>query len=358
LRILIDIEHPAHVHFFKNFAWQMREKGHQILISAFDKEVTLELLRAYNFEYDLCGKQGNSLFASAKQLLERDCRVYRLVRRFKSDVIIGIGDIVGAHASKVTKATSIVFTDTENAKLANILTFPFADVICTPSCFKKDLGEKQVRYNGYHELAYLHPNYFKPDPSVLKELGLTEGEKFVILRFVAWQAVHDVGQHGFDMLTKRRLVKEIEKYVRVFITSESPLPSEFEKYRITTPPEKVHDLLYYATLLIGDTQTMTTEAALLGTPAIRCNSFVGPNDMGNFVELEREYDLIYSFREPDKAIKKALELIQQPDLKEQWAKKRQRLLSDKIDVTKFMVDFIENYPQSFYRYKEESRKRL
>jgi len=216
------------------------------------------------------------------------------------------------------------------------------------------LGKKHIRFAGYKELAYLHPNRFTPDPSIYEELGIDKGDKYVILRFNAFDAVHDIGRKGFSLQDKRRLVEALGKYARVFITSESPLSGEFEQYRITTPPEKIHDLLYYATLLIGDTQTMTTEAAVLGTPAIRCNSFVGPNDMGNFIELENKYDLIYSFREPDKAIQKALELLQQAGLKEKWAKKHQRLLSDKIDVTGFMVDFIENYPQSFYKYRERS----
>jgi len=354
VRIIVDIGHPAHVHFFKNFIWEMEKRGHEILITASKKEVTLDLLEAYNFDYIFTCKRYSGI-EFGYELMKRDVQMFNLSRRFKPDVITGIHNTIAAHISRVTRAKSIIFTDSEHAKLANMVTFPFADVICTPSCFKKDLGKKQVRYNGYHELAYLHPNYFKPDPSVLGELGLTESDKFIIIRFVAWQATHDIGQHGFSMEAKRGLIKELEKYARVFITSESPLSGEFEQYRITTPPEKIHDLLYYATLLIGDTQTMTTEAAVLGTPAIRCNSFVGPNDMGNFIELENKYDLIYSFREPDKAIPKALELLQQPDSKKQWAKKRQRLLSDKIDVTQFMVDFIENYPQSFYRYKEGSK---
>ena len=95
---------------------------------------------------------------------------------------------------------------------------------------------------------------------------------------------------------------------------------------------------------------MATEASVLGTPSIYISSLVGT--MGNFIELEQKYDLLYSFREPDKAIQKALELIQQPDLKEKWAKKREGLLADKIDVTQFMVDFIENYPESFVKYKQ------
>jgi predicted glycosyltransferase len=141
------------------------------------------------------------------------------------------------------------------------------------------------------------------------------------------------------------------KYARVFISPEAKLPEDLEQYKLSIPFERIHHALYYAHLLVSDAQTMTTEAAILGTPAIRCNSFVGPDDMGNFVELEQKYDMIYSFREADKARRKAMELIQQPNLKENWAKKRERLLADKIDVNKYMLEFIENYPESFRKYK-------
>ncbi len=356
MKVLVFINHPADVHQFKNMIWILEEHGHTVKILARHKEVSFYLLDIYGFKYMPIGKLHASIIGKAYELITTDYKCYKLAKEFGPDILVDVA-IYGSHISRLIRKPSIIFNDTEIANLTNMLYVPFANVICNPSCFKKNLGGKQVRYNGYHELAYLHPNYFKPDSSVLDELGLSEKDNFVILRFVAWQAAHDIGQHGFDMPTKRKLVEEISKYARVFITSEIPLPSEFDKYKVTAPPEKIHDLLYYATILIGDTQTMTTEAAVLGTPAIRCNSFVGPNDMGNFIELEKKYDLIYSFREPDKAIQKAVELLQQPDLKKQWAKKRERLLVDKIDVTQFMVDFIENYPQSFYRYKQESRNR-
>lgn len=353
MKIMVDIGHPAHVHFFKNFMREMERRGHKLIITARDKDVALRLLEAYGIEYTAVGKMGRGKLDLIKEWVGRDLKIYSMAGRFHPVILTGIGSPCMAHVARLTGAKSIIFTDTEIARLTNRVTFPFADVICTPSCFKKDLGKKQVRYNGYHELAYLHPNYFKPDPSVLDNLGLKEGDKFVVVRFVAWQAIHDIGQHGFDMETKRKLVKELEKYVKVFITSESPLPEEFEKYRITAPPEKIHDLLYHAMMYIGEGATMATEATILGTPTIYVSSFSKP--MGNFIELEKEYDLIYSFREPDKAIQKALELLQQPDLKQQWAKKCQRLLADKIDVTQFMVDFIENYPEGFFRYREGNK---
>ena len=192
----------------------------------------------------------------------------------------------------------------------------------------------------------MHPNHFKPDIDIYNNLGLNKNRKYIILRFGAFDSYHDIGITGFSMKDKRKLVNELEKYAKVFISSELPLASEFKDYAFPLPPERMHDALYYASLLVGDTQTTTTEAACLGTPAIRSNSWVGPSDMSNFIELERDYGLIYNIRDPDTAIEKAVELIQRPYLKQEWQKRREKLLDDKIDLTAFMVWFIQNYPES------------
>jgi len=212
----------------------------------------------------------------------------------------------------------------------------------------KEEQEKQIRYNGYHELAHLHPNYFTPNPAVLDELGLGKDDTFIILRFVSWTASHDIGQHGIRDMTA--LVRELERYGQVFITSEGRLDGGLAKYQIKVAPEKMHDLLYYASLYAGEGATMASEAAVLGTPSIYVSSLVGT--MGNFIELERKYGLVFNYSDPDKTMNKAAELIQEPDLKKEWKKKREQLLEDKIDVTAFMVWFVENYPKSFKEVKE------
>ena len=180
----------------------------------------------------------------------------------------------------------------------------------------------------------------------MKLIGEDEKSKFVLLRFVAWQAVHDVAKTGFSLQDKIRLVKELEKYAHVYITSETALPPELASYQIKISPEKIHQILYFAYLFVGDSQTMTTESALLGTPAVRCNTFVGIHDMGNFVELENTFGLIFNYNDPDKAIDKAIQLMHQDHLTEQWEVKRDILLNDKIDVTAYMIWFVENFPQS------------
>lgn len=223
----------------------------------------------------------------AREFMQREWALMQLIREFKPDVVTEIGGLFIAPVCKLLGKPSIAFTDSEPVPLDKYLTYPFATLICTPNCFMRDLGSRHLRYAGYHELAYLHPAYFEPDPTVLDELGVAPDEPFIVLRFVAWKATHDVGQHGFSLEVKRNVVQTLEKYGRVFITSESPLPEEFEPYRIAIPPHRIHDALYYARLFMGDGATMATEAGILGTPAVRASSMA--LNMGNFIELMEHY---------------------------------------------------------------------
>ncbi|CAJ37096.1 DUF354 domain-containing protein [Methanocella arvoryzae] len=346
MKIAVDINHPAHVHYFRHFIREMKNRGHEVMITASEKEISYQLLNEYGLEYKKLGTYGISLLDKVKNILILDFKLLQAVKDFRPDVFFGFGSIRNAHVSFLLGKPCVAFDDSEPSPIEHLLYVPFTNAIVTPDCFKKDFGRKHVRYNGYTELAYLHPKYFTPDPEVLKKMGLKPGEKYVVMRFVAWKAGHDFGKGGFSDEARIRAVREMEKHARVFITSELPLPAELEKYRIKISPVNIHSVLYYAQMLIGDSQTMTTEAALLGTPAIRCNTFVGEHDMGNFLELEKKYGLIFNYDNPGQGIDKAVELISRPDLKAEWKRKLDVLLADKIDVTQFMVDFIERYPAS------------
>jgi len=352
MKLQLTIDHPAHVHFYKNLLWNLEKDEHEVKIVAGEKESTLDLLDFYGFNYEILGKHHSGL---SRKFIDRfifNYIFYKASKTFNPDILTSIGGTIVSHVGKIIRKPSIVFTDTEHAKLGNLLTFPFATTVCTPSCFKKDLGKKQVRYNGYHELAYLHPNYFKPDSSVLDKLNLTKNDKFIILRFVSWGASHDIGQKGLDINTKREYIKKLEDYGSVFITSEVKLTKDLERYAIRVSQEKIHDLLYYATMYIGEGATMATEAGILGTPSIYISSLVGT--MGNFDELEKEYGLVYSFKDPQKALERVEGLLHENNLKSKWRVKREKLLKEKIDVTKWMTEFIGGYPESFYEYQNKN----
>lgn len=339
MKIVVDINHPAHVHYFKNFIWEMQKRGHEILITASEKEFSYTLLNNYGFSYIKIGNYGKSILEKLVKIPILDIKMLQAVRKFQPDLFIGHGSIRAAHVSKLMGKPCIALEDTEHATWEHFLYVPFTDVILTPSCFKKNFGEKHIRFEGYLELQYLHPNYFVPNPNVLLNLGLTPDQKFFILRFVSWDAIHDYGQYGIH--NKIGLVKALEPYGRVFITSESELSPELEPYRVRISPEKMHDLLSYATLYIGEGATMATEAGILGTPSIFVSSLA--NTMGNSAELEEKYNLVYSYADIDAASNKAIEILQDPGSKEKWKSKCKRLIKDKIDVTSFVIQYIENF---------------
>ena len=338
MKVFVDINHPAHVHFFKNLVWDMHDRGHDFFISSRDKEVALDLLDAYDIEYFNRGRGYSGVVGKSWGILDIDYKLYRHAKKFKPDVFLGLHNTYTAHLGKLMGKPSITFTDTEHARLANFMTFPFTDVICTPTCFMKDLGGKHVKYEGYHELAYLHPDRFKPDQSVLDDVGVGVNEKFFILRFVSWGASHDRGQSGFGLDEGKHLIEGLSDYGRVFVISEDRRP-DLDEYRLDIAPERIHDLLHYATMYIGEGATMASEAACLGTPAVYVNTLT----LGYLEEQEKRYGLTYNFRKSNAAIKKVFELLEKNNLKSEWRNKRDKMLADKVDVTSWMVEFIEKY---------------
>jgi len=351
MKIVVDINHPAHVHFFKNFIWEMEKRGHQVVITASKKDLAYTLLQKYGFTYIPVGSYGNSLLKKMINLPLLDLKMYNVLRKINPDILIGIGSIRAAHVSFLLKKPCISFEDTEHARGQIRLYLPFAATVCTPSCYRDDLGPKQIRYHGYHELAYLHPSRFTPNPSVLAELGLAEGDPYIIVRFVSWQASHDIGQHGIH--DKVGLVKMLEKYGRVLITSEGALPEELQAYQIRISPEKMHDLLYYATLYVGEGATMASECAILGTHAIYVNSL----DLGYIAEEDEKYHLVADFAQrvctDETVFVEIKNFFENGDLKHEAKQNRDRLLKDKIDITAFMIWLVEHYPESITQMKKD-----
>ncbi|MDD3417412.1 MAG: DUF354 domain-containing protein [Lachnospiraceae bacterium] len=345
LRIAFFINTPAHVHLYKNVIKTLELSGHQTIILARNYGDTINLLDEMGFEYFIYANVPNSKYGKILALPFNVLTAYNFLRKKKPDLLVGVG-VYSAYTSQLLHKKCIIFNDSEPAPFQFMLFKPFVDVILTPSSFTVDLGPKHIKFNSFKEIAYLHKNYFVPDVKIHDFLGISQNDDYVLLRFNAFDAVHDFGINGFSIDQKRLLVNELSKYARVFISSELKLPDDFNKYLLKIPKSRIHDVLYYAKLVVADTQTITTESAVLGTPVVRFNSFVGKKDMGNFIELENKYHLIFNLSDPEKAIAKAVELIQEPDLKNKWKEKRDQLLVDKIDVTQFLAYFIGNYPES------------
>ncbi len=341
MRILIDILHPAHVHFFKNFIWQMQKKGHTIFITSRDKDLTLKLLDKYNLPHVQISTQKKGRLGLLFELIDRNKKFIQIAKRFKPHFTTGImGATIGTTNRKVP-SKAVVFYDTEIAG-TNRFVYPRADYVCTPACYKGRVKSNHIKYDGYHELAYLYPGRFKPDESVLDLEGLEKGEPFFIVRFVSWQSVHDVGDYGVK--DQVAFIKELEKFGRPIITTEGKIPKELDRYQSKVPVHKIHDLMAFANLYIGESATMASEAAVLGVPSI----FISQQFRGYIDEQQKDYELSFHFNDPKQAMEKALEIVNTPNYKKLWKQKQKKMLSDKIDVTKWMVWFFEDEYDKIY----------
>lgn len=348
MNILVDIGHPAHVHLMKNTIKDLQRDGHNVIITTKDVPIIKRLLEGEGFSYYSLGKKGNGLFGKILFQVKFYAQMLRIIKKERIDIGTGTSMSIPL-LSKLSKMKSINMDDDDDEVQPISVHFahPFSDTRLTPDALRGHRKSKAaVFYAGCHELAYLHPKRFTPDQSVLGKCGLNQGDVFFIMRFVAFQAYHDNGQFGLSKEQKIHLIQLLSQYGKVIITSERELETEFEPYRLPVPPEEIHSLMYYSTLFVGDSQTMTSEAAILGVPAYKCNTFAGNLSVPN--ELEYKYGLCYSFlpKDFDLLISNIKTLLESPKLREEWKKKRERFLADKIDVSAFFTWFIENYPDS------------
>jgi uncharacterized protein len=354
MNILIDIGHPAHVHLFKNAIFKFKEDGNNVTITIKDNSVVKGLLDALKLDYIILGSKGKGIILKSIKQVGFSFKVLALIRKYKTDLAIGVSISI-AHACIFYKAKAIVFDDDDISAtpVFAALSHQFADHVVSPAVLKKERNRnKDIFYTGYHELAYLHPNRFKPNQDILKETGISKGDIFSIVRFSAMQAHHDIHEQGISNKQAIEIIDLLEKKGKVFITSEKPLSEDLRKYQLSLSPDKFHDFLSFASILVCDSQTVTSEAAVLGVPSVRINTFVGR--ISYLKELEKKYELTFGFLPNDfeNALNKIQTLVNRKDSRLVFEKRRRKMLTEKIDLTAFIVWLIENYPESIKSMKE------
>ena len=340
MRILVEVTHPAHVHFFRNAIVEFENRGHSVAVTARDKDVTVGLLKNFGIDHTVLSCAGGGKASLPGELLVRDIRLVRFCRSFKPDVLTGISGVFAAHAGFVLRRPVVVWDDTEHQKFSHMLTRPFVTAVHSPDCYKKSFGKKHHFYAGCHELAYLHPKRFAADVEVVKELGIDPDEKYCLIRFVKWGAHHDVGQHGIADERKVSFVEEIGKRAKPYITAEADLPLELERYRLDIPVHQIHHVMAYASLCVGEGATMASESAVLGVPAVYVNTL----RLG-YIDMLAEYGLIKQTTDTQEALRLSLEWLENEQGRGKCAAAREKLIEETIDVTDYIVETVEHYGQ-------------
>lgn len=341
---MIGMSHPKHVYMYKNMIKQLKINNN-VLVLINDKEIVSELLDSFEIRYKIIGYNKNNISKKILQLFKLMFITLIYSIKFRADLFVGVALPHFTLASLLFRKPFIMLEDTESAKGLYRFVVPFTSAVITSENFNDDFKHKHIKVQANLECLYLHPVVFKPEKNVLEYLNLKQGEKFIFLRFVSWKAFHDKGQRGLSNSAKERAVLEFSKFGKVFISSEDTLDNKLKKYELNIPIHLIHSLEYYADLVFGESPTITTESAMLGTPSICISSWAG-NNLANFQDLH-EHNLSYSFKpeEEGKAIDLAIELLATHS-KDEFRDKANKYMNKQINLSAFMIWLIENYPGS------------
>ena len=340
-KYLIDIPHPHFVHFFKNI---IKELGaDNVVITCQDSGIITKLLESNGIPYIVLGKKYKSIFSKGIGQFLYLKKYITLIRKNKIDVLLGMAPST-ALAARLTGKQIVFFDDDDSAvqPLTKKITVPLSNIIITPKCLEfENYGKNHLTYKGFQELAYLAPKYFIPDLRVIEKYNL-KAKSYFILRFNDFHAHHDSGHSGIPKEIKKELVHLLEKHGNVFITAESTLDSDFQKYQLKVEPTDIHHVLAFAKMYIGDSQTMTSEAAVLGTPSIRCNTF--KNKISYLNELEYVHQLTYAFLPDESAnmVVKINDLLNLPNLEQEWDNRKTEMLSKMEDVNENILKTLKS----------------
>jgi uncharacterized protein len=351
MKILFFFVHPSKVHVFKHTINQLIDKGHHVDITITSKDVLEDLVKLQGWNYTNIFPEGRkitgipTLVGAGINAVRTIFRLLKYLKGKKFDLFITDDLLVTVGRLKGVPGISFLDDDLAVVPEAAFL-LKSATHILAPSCTQVGrYSHKKIGFRGYKELAYLHPNHFTPDPSVVLSFN-PDRDRYFLIRIVSLGATHDVGKKGVSNRQLQRLIDLLEQYGKVFISSERTLPLEFEPYRIRIKVDQIPQALYFAEMYLGDSQTMTSEAAVLGIPGLRFNDFVGKITV--MEEKEEQYQLSYSFRTDqfELMLDKIRELLSTPNLKVIFQARKKKMLSEKIDLTAFLTWFFENYPSS------------
>ncbi|HPJ92141.1 MAG TPA: DUF354 domain-containing protein [Bacteroidales bacterium] len=349
MNILVHLGHPAQFHLYKFIIKNLIKNGNKVIIVSNDKDILIDLLQKEKFPFICIRKKKNKKNTISRffGLIWNDLKIAYLCIKYSIDLITG-STLEVAQVSWFLRKYS-VNADDDDAAVVPIyekLAGPFVQTSLAPIvCNNGSYENRTIKYSGYHKLAYLHPNYFTPDRNIVEKY-IPKNKKYFILRFSALSAYHDVGIKGITDNIAMNIINMLLPHGKVYISSERKLSVDLEKYRLQIDIVDMHHILAFASIVICDSQSMAHEAAMLGTPSIRFNDFVGRISV--LEELEHVYGLTYGVKtsEADKLYNKIEELLNISNLNEVFNERLQNMLKDKIDVTAFFTWFIENYPES------------
>jgi predicted glycosyltransferase len=150
-----------------------------------------------------------------------------------------------------------------------------------------------------------------------------------------------MGERGLTIDDKKRIVEHLARYGTVCISSEAPLPPDLQSRALCCPVRDVHHVIHFASMVVGESATMASEAAMLGTPAL----YIAHTLRGYTIDQEKRYGLVKNInpRRMDEVLS-AITARAEDENVDEWARhQRKKLLAERIDVTGFLDEQVMGY---------------
>ncbi|WP_408957982.1 DUF354 domain-containing protein [Natrinema sp. 74] len=340
MRILVLANTPAHVHLYRNAVDRLEAAGHDVLVLTREYACTTDLLDYFDVPYRVYGHHGTERFSRlrlARELGGQFLSIGTQAVRFDPDVVFGRGPYAAA-AGTLTRTPVVLVLDDEPGDFNHTVSRPFADCIISPAVTRRELGDDHYTFDGFKECAYLHPDVFEPRDDIREFLDVDPDEPYVLVRFNALDALHDADLEGFRPEQRRDVIERLSEAATVFVSDEGGEMDlrELPARPYDLHPALIHDAMAEASLLVADTGTMATEAALLGTPAFRYRG-TDDHEYGEFRALERA-GLAEQFDAYEAVRDRSLEILTDEGTDERWQRRRREYVGDLANLTDLLVD--------------------
>ncbi len=188
--------------------------------------------------------------------------------------------------------------------------------------------------------------------AILQTLGVNRND-CLKPRIVSSQVIRNLDPHHVQMINRTRRGNMIVAGETLYVFEVEPAAyaalaaNEAEKAAFINILS-INALGSFGRLYLGgeERDILAAEAAVLGVPGVFLNN------QGTYYtrELENKYGLVFNYTESKKdqesSIRQGVEILTSPGILETWQNRRQLMLKDKIDVTDFLLWFVEHYPES------------
>ena len=277
-RIWIDLDNTPHVPFFLPIIRELEREGHTVVVTARDAFQVCALADHHGLAHKTVGRHyGANKFMKVAGTVWRALQLLPIVWRQRPDISMSHGSRPLVIASALLGIPSMLLFDYEHAER-----LPFVkpalgvapESIADPK-LARDFRHGLRSYAGLKEDVYAAS--FRPDPSILSDLGVKDDEILVTIRPPATEAhyhnpeaetlyVEVVELLGAMPGVRMVILPRTAGAQREFVYKTWPRWCEEKKIIVPTQALDGLNLVWFSDLVVSGGGTMNREAAALGVP--------------------------------------------------------------------------------------------